>query len=167
MQWPHIAVLFASTLGMEVVAWLMHKYLMHGPLWVLHRSHHERRKGRFELNDAFGLFFAVPSMILIWFGVRGHPYLLAVGLGMTLYGALYFFFHDMLVHKRVRLPFTPKRGYLKRVIEAHTLHHRTTTKEGAVSFGFLFAENPERLRKTLAQRKAATSREASDPSPAS
>ena len=152
MSVAHVLVFLGSILGMEVVAWLIHKYLMHGPLWVLHESHHRRREGRCELNDVFGLFFALPSMVLIYFGVRGQPYLLAIGLGMTAYGALYFFFHDMLVHKRVRLPFTPKRGYLKRVIEAHTLHHRTTTKEGAVSFGFLFAEDPERLRAVLAER---------------
>ena len=43
---------------MEGVAWVLHKYVMHGFLWVLHKSHHEPRKGVWELNDAFGLFFA-------------------------------------------------------------------------------------------------------------
>mgnify|MGYP001813602552 CR=1 FL=1 len=148
----YVALFFLTVLGMEAVAWLMHRYLMHGPLWVLHKSHHRRREGRFELNDAFGLFFAIPSMILIWYGVRGHPALLALGLGMTAYGALYFFFHDMLVHRRVKLPFVPKRGYLHRVVRAHLLHHRTTTKHGAVSFGFLFAENPDKLLATLKAR---------------
>jgi hypothetical protein len=31
---------------------------MHGFLWVLHKSHHEPRKGAFELNDLFGFIFA-------------------------------------------------------------------------------------------------------------
>jgi beta-carotene 3-hydroxylase len=150
----YVALFFLTVLAMEAVAWLMHRYLMHGPLWILHKSHHRRREGRFELNDAFGLFFAIPSMVLIWFGVRGQPTLLALGLGMTAYGALYFFFHDMLVHRRVKLPFVPKRGYLHRVVRAHLLHHRTTTKHGAVSFGFLFAGNPEKLHATLLARAA-------------
>lgn len=111
--------------------------------------------GAFELNDAFGVFFALPSMVLIWFGVRGQPLLLAIGIGMTAYGALYFFFHDMLVHRRVKLPFVPQRGYLHRVVRAHLVHHRSTTKEGAVSFGFLFAGNPEKLKQKLARNQAA------------
>lgn len=143
-----------AVIGMELVAWLLHRYVMHGPLWVLHKSHHRRREGWFELNDWFGLFFALPSMVLIYFGVRGRPDLLALGLGMTTYGALYFFFHDVLVHKRIKLPFSPKRGYLARVVKAHVLHHRTTTKHGAVSFGFLFADHPDRLRKRLARNEA-------------
>ncbi len=149
----YVAIFLASVLAMEGIAWLMHRYLMHGPLWFLHKSHHRRREGRFELNDAFGLFFAVPSMILIALGVRGQPALLAIGLGMTAYGALYFFFHDMLVHRRVKLPFVPKRGYLHRVVRAHLMHHRTTTKHGAVSFGFIFAGDPEKLRRRLAARE--------------
>ena len=154
----HAAIFVATVLAMEGVAWLMHKYLMHGPLWVLHESHHRRREGAFERNDAFGLFFAIPSMILIWFGVRGHPVLLAIGLGMTMYGALYFFMHDVLVHRRLKLPFVPERGYLHRVVRAHLIHHRTTTKEGAVSFGFLFAGNPEKLKARMHRNQALLAR---------
>ena len=29
--------------------------------------------------------------------------------------------------------------YLQRIIKAHLVHHKTTGKEGAVSFGFLWA----------------------------
>jgi beta-carotene 3-hydroxylase len=151
----YVATFLATVLTMEGVAWVMHKYLMHGPLWVLHESHHRRREGAFERNDAFGIFFALPSMVLIWFGVRGHPYLLAIGIGMTAYGALYFFFHDVLVHRRLPMPFVPTRGYLHRVVRAHLVHHRATTKEGAVSFGFLFAGNPEKLKQRLARNQAA------------
>ena len=151
----YVAVFLVTVFAMECVAWAMHKYLMHGPLWVLHESHHRRREGAFERNDAFGIFFALPSMVLIWFGVRGHPYLLAIGLGMTAYGALYFFFHDVLVHRRLPLPFVPDRGYLNRVVRAHLVHHRCMTKEGAVSFGFLFAGDPERLKARLKANQAA------------
>ena len=41
------ALLFAGALaGMELVAWVTHRYLMHGPLWFLHASHHRPREGR-------------------------------------------------------------------------------------------------------------------------
>ena len=46
-----IAILVATVAAMEVVAYLMHRYLMHGPLWILHESHHRRERGRFEPSD--------------------------------------------------------------------------------------------------------------------
>lgn len=156
----YVAIFLGTVLAMEGLAWLMHKYLMHGALWVLHESHHRRREGAFELNDAFGLFFAIPSMILIWFGVRGHPLLLSIGLGMTMYGLLYFLMHDVLVHRRIKLPFVPQRGYFHRVVRAHLIHHRTTTKEGAVSFGFLFAGDPVKLKARMEANHAALSEHA-------
>jgi beta-carotene 3-hydroxylase len=136
----YIALFFAALLGMEGVAFLTHKYLMHGPLWVLHRSHHRPRESAiFEANDLFGFFFATPSIVLIYFGVRGHPALLALGLGMTAYGFCYFLFHDVIVHRRVAVPYRPASAYMQRLVKAHLVHHKTVDKEGAVSFGFLWA----------------------------
>ena len=138
--WSSEAALFlVAFAGMEGLAWLMHRYLMHGPLWILHASHHRPRTGRFEANDLFGVFFAVPSIILIYYGTHGSPPLLAVGLGMTAYGAAYFGFHDVVVHRRVSHRYRPKSPYMQRIIRAHLIHHKTTTKQGAVSFGFLYA----------------------------
>lgn len=139
-------VLFVVTVaGMEGVAFLMHKYLMHGPLWFLHESHHRRERGRFELNDLFGVFFAIPSIILIYFGTHGWPPLLAIGLGMTTYGAIYFGFHDVIVHHRIRHSLRPKNRYLQRIIKAHHIHHATREKDGAKSFGFIYAPPIETL----------------------
>ncbi|MFN8091187.1 MAG: sterol desaturase family protein [Vicinamibacteria bacterium] len=135
-----LGLLLATFLAMEGVAYLMHRYLMHGPLWFLHESHHRPRQGWFELNDLFGIFFAVPSMVLIYLGTHGQPPLLGVGLGMTAYGAAYFGFHDVIVHRRIRHSFVPRHPYLKRIVRAHLIHHRTLTREGAVSFGFLYAQ---------------------------
>jgi beta-carotene 3-hydroxylase len=135
-----LGLFLATFLGMEGVAYLMHRYLMHGPLWLLHESHHRPRQSAwFELNDLFGILFALPSIVLIYLGTHGQAPLLAVGLGMTAYGAAYFGFHDVLVHRRVRHSWVPKSAYLRRLIRAHLVHHRTLTKEGAVSFGFLYA----------------------------
>jgi beta-carotene 3-hydroxylase len=139
-------VIFVATVAtMEGVAYLMHKYLMHGPLWFLHESHHRRDKGRFELNDLFGVFFAVPSVILIYLGTHGSPLLLPIGLGMTAYGAIYFGFHDVIVHRRIRHGLRPKNRYLQRIIKAHHIHHATREKHGAVSFGFVYAPPIEKL----------------------
>ena len=141
------AALFIGTLaGMEAFAYLTHRFLMHGPLWFLHASHHRPHKGPFEWNDLFGIFFAVPSILLIWFGTHGTPWALPVGAGMAGYGAVYFGFHDIIVHRRLPLRVHPKSSYFRRIIQAHLIHHKTHKRRGAVSFGFLYAPPLERLR---------------------
>ena len=132
--------------GMEGVAYLTHKYLMHGSLWCLHESHHRTRQGIFELNDLFGLFFSLPSIALIYLGVNHYPPLLWLGLGMTAYGFVYFVFHDVIVHRRIRIEYKPKSRYMKRIVRAHWIHHSTREKDGAVSFGFIYAPPVETLR---------------------
>ena len=63
-----LGVFLAVFLGMEGVAWAMHKYVMHGGLWVLHESHHRPRRSWFELNDLFGFFFTLVSIGLVLAG---------------------------------------------------------------------------------------------------
>ncbi|MBI1392848.1 MAG: beta-carotene hydroxylase [Alphaproteobacteria bacterium] len=153
-----IAIVVATILGMEAFAWTMHRYVMHGALWSIHKSHHSPREGAFELNDLFGVVFAIPSIVLIYIGVRGSLEALAVGVGIFGYGAIYFFLHDMLVHRRVDLGMRPKRGYLARITQAHRLHHAVESKEGCVSFGFIFAPPPQKLKAMLSRTESARMR---------
>ncbi|MEL7491090.1 MAG: sterol desaturase family protein [Pseudomonadota bacterium] len=146
-----IAVLIGFVLIMEGVAWVTHKYVMHGWLWSLHKSHHEPREGAFEKNDWFGVFFSLPSIALIMVGVQGEPLALAAGLGILGYGLIYFFYHDILVHRRIDFGWRPQKGYFARIVQAHRLHHAVESKEGCVSFGFIFAPSPKLLKKMLAK----------------
>ena len=154
------ALLFAAAfVGMEVVAHLAHKYVMHGPLWSLHESHHVPHDHRLEKNDLFGVFFALPSIGLIWLGTHGYPPALWIGLGMTAYGAAYFLFHDVIVHRRLKVPYKPGGGYLQRITQAHRMHHARRQRDGAVSFGFLYAPPLDRLKsRRRAARESATAR---------
>lgn len=145
----NLLLFFGALAGMEAVAYFTHKYLMHGPLWCLHASHHRPRTGRFELNDLFAVFFSIPSIILIYLGVNGHPPLLWLGLGMTGYGLVYFIFHDVIVHRRLPLRYKARSRYMKRLIQAHRMHHVTHQKTGAVSFGFLYAPPVAKLKQAL------------------
>ena len=61
----NVGVLLAFFFLMEGIAWFTHKFIMHGFLWIWHKSHHEPRKGVWELNDLFGFMFAIPSVVLI------------------------------------------------------------------------------------------------------
>jgi beta-carotene 3-hydroxylase len=145
-----VLVFLLTFAGMEGFAWVMHRYVMHGVLWCWHRSHHEPRTGLFELNDLFAVVFATPAILCIWLGVNVQPWWLPVGLGVTAYGAVYFLFHDGLVHRRFPVPIDGRQGFWTPRIQAHRIHHAVSTKEGCVSFGFLWAKPPRQLKQQLA-----------------
>jgi beta-carotene 3-hydroxylase len=83
-------------------------------------------------------------MVLLWW----------IGFGMLAYGLLYALLHDGLVHRRLPMPKLPRNAYLKRLIQAHRLHHASHDRDGAVSFGFLYARPVRRLRSELRARGA-------------
>ena len=131
---------------MEGVAWATHKYVMHGFLWSWHRSHHKVHPHALEMNDLFAVVFSIPSILLIVLGYElpGFEWMRFVGFGVLSYGIFYFVFHDIIVHRRVKIKFKASNKYLKGIIHAHYVHHEVHSKEGAKAFGFLYA--PERYR---------------------
>lgn len=142
-------VFVATLVGMEFFSFYAHKYVMHGWGWGWHRSHHEARTGWFEKNDLYAVVFAAFAIVLIALGTGGWHPLEWVGAGMTAYGFLYFLAHDGLVHKRWPFTLVPRSGYLKRLYQAHLMHHAVSGKERCVSFGFLYAPSTARLRAQL------------------
>ena len=155
MSWPFGFLLFAVTvIGMEGFAYVAHRWVMHGPGWFLHASHHRRRAGKWELNDLYGAIFAIPSIALILGGVRlgWWPGCTWIGVGIAAYGAIYFGFHDVIVHNRLPTRYLPKSAYMRRIVQAHRLHHVVETRQGTVSFGFLIAPEPAALKAELKRR---------------
>ena len=129
----------AAFLGMELVAWFTHKYIMHGVLWVLHKDHHRKHKKRVERNDAFFLLFALPSCVLFVGGIQGgFDIRFWIGLGIALYGLVYFLIHDLLIHRRVRVGFKPKNTYLRALQKAHEGHHVPPEQGPGECYGMLF-----------------------------
>ena len=158
MSWPSgIAIFLATVLGMEGFAYVMHRWVMHGPGWFLHASHHRPRTGNWELNDLYAVIFAVPSIVLLLGGVQlgWWPGWAWIGAGIAAYGAIYFGFHDVIVHRRIATRYLPKSSYMKRIVQAHRLHHAIETKQGTVSFGFLWAPRPDALKAELKRRDRA------------
>jgi beta-carotene 3-hydroxylase len=127
-----IALGFAA---MEFSGWAIHKYLMHGPLWMIHKTHHQPSKSFFELNDLFSVVFGSIAVVLILLGVEELDYRFWMGIGISLYGVLYFVLHDVLVHRRLKWFERPKNSFLEGIFKAHQAHHRTNQKEDAISFG--------------------------------
>ena len=150
----NIAIVIAAVVFMEVFAILFHKHFMHGRGWGWHESHHVHTDGYFEKNDLYAVWFSVIAAALFISGSLWWSPLWYIALGFTIYGVLYGFVHDGLVHQRWPFNWTPKSGYLYRLVLAHRLHHHVTTRDGAVSFGFLWAERPEDLKAELKGKKA-------------
>jgi beta-carotene 3-hydroxylase len=152
-----LAIFVFTVLTMEVVAIYGHKYVMHGPGWFLHRSHHSPRTGFFEANDWYGVMGAAVAIAFIFHGVEGGGGSLFtwIGAGITGYGAIYFGFHDIIVHRRVETGYVPRSAYMKRIVQAHRLHHVVESKEGTVSFGFIWAPPIDELKRQLAENARA------------
>lgn len=151
------ALFFATILGMEVFAYVVHRWVMHGFGWFLHESHHRPRTGNWELNDWYFVIFATPSIVLLVLGTSGTTghWATWIGAGIAGYGAIYLGFHDIIVHRRLETGYVPRWSYMKRIVQAHRLHHVVETKHGTVSFGFIYAPKPEVLKAELKRREMA------------
>ena len=149
-----LLLFFATVMVMEGVAYVSHRWVMHGPGWFLHESHHRARTGFWELNDWYFVIYATPSIALLVLGTSGiwDDWAIWMGAGIAAYGAIYLGFHDVIVHKRVDSGYVPRWSYMKRIVQAHRIHHIVETKDGTVCFGFLIAPKPEILKAQLAAR---------------
>ena len=135
-----ILITIGAFCSMEGVAWLTHKYIMHGILWMLHKDHHKKESsGFFEHNDFFFLIFALPGIACLFVGMQqNYNFLFYIGLGITLYGLAYFLVHDIFIHQRFRIFRNSNNAYLRAIRRAHKMHHRHISKEHGESFGMLW-----------------------------
>jgi len=136
----HFLITVLAFVSMEGVAWLTHKYFMHGLLWTLHKDHHKKEtKGFFEHNDFFFLIFALPGIACLYMGMQnGFNFLFWIGLGITLYGFAYFLVHDIFIHQRFRFLRHTDNFYFKAIRRAHKMHHKHLSKEDGECFGMLW-----------------------------
>ncbi|MGV6820180.1 MAG: sterol desaturase family protein [Parvularcula sp.] len=147
--WTKLLLVFGTASFMEFVAWWAHKYVMHGWGWGWHRDHHEHHNRLFEKNDLYAVVFSILSISLFLAGTLWWAPLFWISTGILIYGLIYTLVHDGLVHQRYPWKWVPKRGYFKRVVQAHKIHHAVQSKEGAVSFGFVWARDPHHLKEQL------------------
>ncbi len=145
----NISALILSFFFMEFVAWSNHKYIMHGFLWKWHKDHHHRdgqvhgeqqEHGRFEKNDRFFIVYAIPGILLLIIGsLKNLSLLTYMGIGISLYGLTYFVVHDLIIHKRLNIPFLFKKHnfYTKAIIRAHEAHHWPNSKKDFHNYGLL------------------------------
>jgi len=135
-------VTLAAVATMEFVAWFAHKYIMHGFLWIWHEDHHKphhEKDGFFEKNDLFFMVFAIPSATcyILGLSVPHLFWLLFVGIGISIYGMIYFLIHDVYIHQRFKWFKQLDSKYSRAILRAHGAHHAIQTKHGCESFGLL------------------------------
>ena len=127
-------ILIGSFVAMEFFSYLVHRFIYHGALWFIHRSHHTPRTGLFEANDLFPLVLSAASIYLMLYGLAqpDGADIVAASIGISAYGLIYLTIHDLYVHRRMR-SLTFAIPYLKKVKKAHMVHHTF----GAEPFGLL------------------------------
>jgi beta-carotene 3-hydroxylase len=137
----YLILVLAAYFFMEFIAWISHKYVMHGFLWSLHKDHHFKEVEKvsfFEKNDFFFLIYAIPAITLLFIGVIWHyPFLIAIGVGISLYGLTYFIIHDVIIHHRLTGISQNHNFYMKALVKAHLAHHWAKKKEDFRCFGLL------------------------------
>ncbi len=139
--------------AMELWAMLLHGRLWHGVLWFAHRSHHTPRRGWLEFNDAFAALHALVAMGLIIGGLElldGQIQLVAVavGVGMSVFGMAYFTVHDGLIHGRLPVAFLARWSWLRRIRNAHLVHHQ----RDAAPYGLFLGVWELRRQQALAKK---------------
>lgn len=122
---------------MECFVHGFHKYIMHGLLWRIHQTHHKKAKGWFELNDVFLLFFASLGIGLIMMGLPTMTPAFWFGCGVSLYGMTNFFFHDIVIHRRMKWTRAIRNPYVQGIIRAHHAHHKHTDNSTGEEYGLL------------------------------
>ena len=135
----NLIIFLLSFILMEGVAWLTHKYIMHGLFWKLHEDHHTGSEGFFEKNDSFFLIFAIPGFLGTFYGAKADfNYLFFIGLGICAYGLAYFLIHDVLIHRRFNWFNNKQNFYFTTIRKVHKLHHKQLEKENSHYFGMLW-----------------------------
>lgn len=142
---------------MEPVTYAAHRWVMHGIGERLHRSHHRPGSAGWELNDLYPVMFAgvVLVAMALGFNVDGLGDLVALGVGVTLYGMAYALVHDVYIHRRLGGWRPPSSRVGDRLADAHRIHHLYNGEP----YGMLVPMVPAALR----ERAARTARNPLEP----
>lgn len=153
MQQPVVSLLLVilGFFGMEVVTYVVHRFVMHGSFERLHISHHRNAAAEYadkspEPNDVFPLAFSVVVVAAFWagFNVSGLAWFIPLFLGVTLYGIVYTVVHDGMIHGRIRWMKRLNSGWSKSLATAHRSHHHSNGEPYGMLFPWLTMRQSQR-----------------------
>lgn len=136
-----LPVALVTAVAMDLWAALLHGKVWHRLLWFVHVSHHTKREGIFEHNDALSVLHAPIAIAFVLYGCAGAPgvlreVLFGIGIGASAFGLAYFVVHDGLVHGRLPVRFLLRLAWLRAVVRAHRVHH--VGVKGQPPYGLFF-----------------------------
>jgi beta-carotene 3-hydroxylase len=134
----NVGITLSAFFGMELFSGVFHKYVMHGVLWNIHKTHHVHGKNFFELNDVFSFSFGAIATALFVLGLEQLDWRFWVGVGIITYGVVYFIVHDIFIHRRIKWIENSSIPYLKALRRAHKAHHAHTEKDPGEEYGLLW-----------------------------
>ncbi|SDK65153.1 beta-carotene 3-hydroxylase [Catalinimonas alkaloidigena] len=140
-MWLAFVTVLLSFGLMEVASWAIHKYVMHGPLWFIHKTHHGAGHHWLELNDVFTIFFGGVAVVLMILGAATLDVRFWIGIGISLYGLVYFLVHDLFIHRRMNVFGRSGNRFLNRLYRAHQIHHRSRDRDRSKAFGLLWVND--------------------------
>lgn len=147
-----LAVAVVAFALMEPWSRWVHDKLWHGPLWPVHRSHHEEQEGWFEANDLFVVGHALAVMpvflLVAWLPLTWwREVIYGAAIGISCFGVSYALLHDGAVHGRLPVGFLLRLRPIKRIVGAHRAHHVT----GEAPYGFFLG--PRELQQDVRRRR--------------
>ena len=107
----------------------------------------------FELNDLFGVIFAIPSIVLILIGAAGLDYRFWLGIGIAMYGLAYVLFHDIWYHQRIKVGRFGSSRFMNAITKAHDDHHTFRADKTMINYGFILPPVSYLKREYAEERK--------------
>ena len=116
--------------AMEPWSKIVHGRLWHRKLWSVHYTHHVVPRRGFEWNDLLASSHVPVAIALIYYASVtessvSREIILAIGMGMTAFGAIYAIFHEGVCHERLPVSFLLRWKWVQEIRKAHLVHHHT------------------------------------------
>jgi beta-carotene 3-hydroxylase len=76
---------------------------------------------------------------MCYIGLRDeNEWLAGAGFGIAGYGLLYFWVHDVVIHRRLKWLRAPRHWYFRAVVRGHKIHHKALGRTPSSVYGFLW-----------------------------
>ncbi|MCS6935888.1 MAG: hypothetical protein NZM35_12185 [Chitinophagales bacterium] len=131
-------VVLTSIVATEIAGFLIHKYLLHGVLWPIHRAYHKRYgNGLKFLPAATWIYIMLATALIVSGAWLQTGWLNYAGIGIALYAAISLLV-DAAIKFKINIPYFANNLYIRALRKARQLHERIGRKDAPVHYGLLW-----------------------------